>query len=235
VTVGTKATEQNGVMSMLRRTFLVAAASAIAWPSVGYCATSIRIWGLWARDPTPNRNGVNQLKGTLYFRVNSDRADRSLNTYGNGSAATSPERQCVELIKRYAAKLGFPGYAANLGSTDNGNSLPSLGDGYQVARRFATASDGGFAFVANGATALPKAGAVISIEEWIPGGHVGIICNHDAQEAQAGEIRIKIFEQNMPIDTWKEIRFTRRSGLWSGAMLNNGVYRNVIGWANPTG
>lgn len=178
---------------------------------------------------------MNQLKGTLYFRVNSDTADRSLNTYGNGAEATARDRQCVELIKRYAAKLGFAGYGGSLGSADNGNSLPSLGDGFQAASRFATASGGTFTYVANGASALPKAGAVLSIVEWIPGGHVGIICNHDPADAQDGSVNIKLFEQNMPIDTWKEITFTNRAGKWYGAMLNRGVYRDVVGWANPTG
>lgn len=220
---------------MHRRLFLVTIAALAGTASSGRAQTAFRIFGLWARDPTPNRNGVNQLKGTLNFRVNADTADRTLNAYGNGTAGTAPERQCVELIKRYAAKLGFVGYSADLGPGDDGNGLPSLGDGHQAARRFASASGRRFVYVANGAAALPKPGAVISIVEWIPGGHVGIICNHDPADAQDGTVNIKIVEQNMPINTWKEITFTRRNDRWHGAMLNRGVYRDVVGWANPTG
>jgi hypothetical protein len=219
---------------MNRRSILLGLTAALI-PSTSLAQATLRIWGLWARDPTPNRNGVNQLKGTLYFRVNNDTSDRSLNVYGNGLEATDPARQCVELIKRYAAKLRFSGYTASLGSGDNGNSLPSLGDGHQAASRFASASGGGFRYVANGASSLPKPGAVISIVEFIPGGHVGIICNHDAADAADGAVNIKIVEQNMPIDSWKEIRFTQRSGRWYGAMLNRGTYYDVVGWANPTG
>lgn len=220
---------------MLRRTFLAGVTVAALWPSAAFSSGPIRIWGLWARDPIPGRNGVNQLKGTLHYRVNSDSTDRALNAYGNGLDGSSSQRQCVELIKRYAAQLGFSGYGGSLGSNDNGNALPSVGDGYQAAQRFANASSGAFTFVANGASDLPKPGAVISIEQFIPGGHVGIVCNHDAAEAQSGALRIKIVEQNMPIDTWKEIRFSRTNGRWYGVMPNRGREPAVIGWANPTG
>lgn len=220
---------------MLKRDLLLGALAAAASPSLGVCQSRFRIWGLWTRDPTRNRNGVNQLKGTLHFRVNNDSVDRSLNAYGNGAATTSRDRQCVELIKRYAARLGFSGYSAELGAGDNGNGLPSLGDGHEAARRFARASDRRFVYIANGSPELPKPGAVISIVEWIPGGHVGIVCNHDPADARGGTVNIKIFEQNMPIDSWKEIRFTRRNDRWYGAMLNRGVDRDVVGWANPTG
>jgi hypothetical protein len=220
---------------MLRRTLLLAVASTLAVVPRAWGATPIRIWGLWTLDPTPGRNGINQHKGTLKFRVNNDTTDRTLNTYGNGTAATSSERQCVELIKRYAAKLGFVGYTAALGAADNGNNLPSLGDGYQAAGNFAGKSDGGFVYVANGSASLPKAGAVVSIAEFIPGGHVGIICNHDAPTSTTTTVSIKLFEQNMPIDTWKEIRFRKSGGKWFGQMSNKGTYYDVVGWANPTG
>lgn len=226
--------ERAAEKDMHRRRFILAGLATAVAPHTAWAQSTMRIWGLWANNPTPNRNGLNQLKGTLNFRVNNDTSDRTLRVYGSGTDANSP-RQCVELIKRYAGKLRFSGYTASLGAADDGNSLPSLGDGYQTANRFAAASGGGFTYVANGATALPKPGAVISIVQFIPGGHVGIICNHDTADAADGTVNIKIVEQNMPIDTWKEIRFTQRSGRWYGAMLNRGVYQDVVGWANPTG
>ncbi len=216
-----------------RQLILVGLATAFA-PHGALAQSTMRIWGLWANNPNANSNGLNQLKGTLNFRVNSDTSDRTLRVYGSGPGPDSP-RQCVELIKRYAGKLRFSGYTAALGEADNGNSLPSLGHGYQAANRFASASGGGFIYVANGAAAPPKPGAVISIVQFIPGGHVGIICNHDASDAADGTVGIKIVEQNMPINSWKEINFTRRSGRWYGTMRNNGVDHDVVGWANPTG
>jgi hypothetical protein len=221
---------------MLRRNFLLAGAAAACSPGAVLAASrSLHIWGLWTLDPTPGCNGLNQVKGTLHFRVGGDTVDRSLKTYGNGASTYAPERQCVELIKRYAGKLGLPGFAADLGPSDDGRGLPWLGDGYQAASTFAGISGGAFVYVANGALSLPKPGAVISIEEFIPGGHVGIVCNHDPGEAESGSLRIKIFEQNMPIDRWKEIQFVRQNGAWFGTMPNKGRAPTVIGWADPVG
>lgn len=222
---------------MNRRTFLLSGIAAVAaLPATAVAGAPMRISGVWFRGPYPNSNGLNQLKGTLYFRLNNDRSDRALNTYGAGTS-TNTSRQCVELIKRYAAKLGFTGYSASLGSGDNGNGLPSVGDGHQAAARFATASNGGFTFVSNGSSTLPKPGAVLSIVPWtgVSGGHVGILCNFDPPSSRTEVFYVKLFDQNMPIDQWKDIRFRKNAGRWYAEMLNNNIYRSATGWANPAG
>lgn len=219
---------------MLRRS-LLGALAALGSLSPALAATKIRIWGLWVVGPAaykPNDPGA--VKGTMYFRVNTDPYDRSLITYGNGTAASAPDRQCPELIKRYAAKLGFKGFTDSL-KADNGNKLPSLGDGHQAAKNFAAKSDGAFVFVPNGSAEMPKPGAVLSIVEFVKGGHVGILCNHSANSNQTSPFSVKLFDQNMPITSWKEVKFTKSNKKWSGKFTNNRKDYDVVGWANPTG
>lgn len=226
-------------LRMERRTFLATAlAFGVFRAEAAVTSTTMRISGISYRGPYDGGNTLNVLKGTLYFRLNSDRSDRSLNTYGNGTAATNPLRQCPELIKRYAAALGFTNYAGRVGQGDNGNGLPSLGaNAWEVAAQFATKSNGGFVFVANGASSLPKPGAVISFAGWatLTPGHVGIILDYSAPNSQATTVTLRLFDQNMPVNTWKEVRFQKRQNRWYGELLNNSVYRPASGWANPAG
>lgn len=170
-----------------------------------------------------------KIKGTASFKISGDKNARTLIAYGNGTGAGV--YQCVELIGRYGLALGLASFPKG--------KLPALGNGYQVAQKFATLSGGGFAFISNGATDLPKPGAVISIEDWKGsdgkwiGGHVGIVANYTAPTSKATTLTFSIFEQNMPTPTWKTITFTKSGTKWSGYMLNNSIKRSVVGWANP--
>ena len=200
-------------------------------------ATSvIKIVSFSAPAPTSGGNKLNAVKAKANFKVNSDTNSRSLIAYGNGAGSTG-SRQCVELIKRYAALLGFKDFANKVASGDNGAKLPALGDGKDAAKGFATKSNNGFAYVTNGGTGLPKAGAVISVAGWTtnPYGHVGIVIGYTAPNSTATTVSFKIFEQNMPLDSWKEITFKKSGGKWSGYMPNSGKNHAVVGWANPAG
>ena len=209
---------------MICRSILLAALFGLAAPFSAGANPPVGIRSLWALDPAPNGNGLNQVKGVLHYRINGETVDRTLISYGNGLDGQSLLHQCVELIKRYAASLGI--------STNSG-----FGDGQYVAQNFATRSSGAFSFVPNDAPNLPKPGAVLSVSGWdaLPEGHVGIIANHSDAEAASGMVKIKLFDQNMPVDSWKEITFRNVGGRWRGTMLNKGVERLVVGWANPSG
>jgi RHS Repeat len=207
------------VIRLIIKGILIAISLSIA----AYANPPLSIRNLWTLEPITGGNTLNQVKGTLRYRVNNETSDRTLISYGNGVDGKSMLHQCVELIKRYAAALGFPATA--------------LGDGKYVAANFAKLSSGAFVYVANGAPNLPKPGAVLSIDGWdaLPPGHVGIICNHSDTDAASGTVRIKLFDQNMPVDVWKEITFRNIGGKWFGVMVNKGVERPVVGWADPAG
>jgi hypothetical protein len=186
-----------------------------------------------------NNPPYNKLKGTMSFKVNNK--SRQLNAYWNTG---NRDRQCVELIGRYAWQLGFYEFASKaLTKDDFGKSFPALGNGVDVARNFARFSNGGFTYVYNGAKSLPKAGAVVSIEKAIasPYGHVGILCNHDEPSKNTTKILVKVFEQNMKTATWSEVEFVKqKDGTWSGKFYiggkaNGGKGYAVMGWANPNG
>lgn len=229
---------------MIRRSVVLGSLIAIATPTiVASAATSksaIKIISFSAPAPTSGRNALNKLKATAKIKVNKDTSYRYLNTYGSGTNSSNP-RQCVELIKRYAALLGFVNFAGKVDKTDKFIGNATLGNGNAAAKGFATASNGGFNFVSNGASSLPKPGSVISVEPWttsggtsIPG-HVGIVIDYAAPSASSTSISLKIFEQNMPLDYWKVVVFTKSGGKWSGTMPNSGKKPKVVGWANPAG
>lgn len=171
------------------------------------------------------------VKGTMTFTVNGSTTKRYLNSYGKAGPTS---RECPELIKRYAYLIGIP--VGTLGKGDNGNSLSSVGNGNQAAQKFASLPSSGFTYVANGSTALPKAGAVISIAGWTGNtpGHVGIAMPYAKPSSSATTVTISIFEQNMPISSWKTVTFTKsKSGTWTGQMRNGKNYPQTVGWANP--
>jgi hypothetical protein len=214
----------------------VGAFSVVCVVGADAATTGIKIASFSAPAPTKDRNKLNAVKGTATIKVNSETNPRYLVAYGSG---TDPYniRQCVELVKRYAAILGFKDFAGKVATGDNGSKLPTLGDGKDTAKGFAGKSNGGFTYVTNSAASLPKAGAVISIAGWTanPAGHVGIVIGYSAPSQTSTTVTFKIFEQNMPLDNWKEITFKKSNGKWSGYMPNKGSNYAVVGWANPTG
>lgn len=234
-----------GCQSLVRgknmiRTVASAAALALLVPSVAYAALAallpIGIATFSAPPPTAGRNGLNAVKGTATYRLYGQTTTKSLIAYGNGDG--TGVRQCVELVKRYATGLGFPNFVGKINSS-NISTGPALGNGYQVAGNFAYESKGSFVFIANGATTLPKPGAVLSISTWNSAagayGHVGIVINYTQPSSTATSATIQLFEQNMPIDSWKTVTFTKSSGRWYGTMRNTTFYPSVVGWANPAG
>jgi hypothetical protein len=48
-------------------------------------------------------------------------------------------------------------------------------------------------------------------------------------------VKIKLFDQNMPVNDWKEITFKKTGGRWYGTMSNKGLNHKVVGWADPAG
>jgi hypothetical protein len=230
-----------GEMEMRRRVFIVMALAAAVLPALNGVASATAVTRLLITGPFGKPSAAYTVKGTLYFRVTGDKSDRTLNTYWNGSVY-DPARQCPELIKRYARLLGFAGYGGVAISGDNGNKLPSLGNGDAVASRFATASKKGFTYYANGSAVLPKPGSVISISGRsradnvvrIDGGHVGILGDYPAPGTKT-TVTAKLFDQNMPIALWKDVRFEKRNGKWYGLWTNSSRDHDVIGWATPSG
>jgi hypothetical protein len=225
---------------MRRRGFLLGAASAAAIALFPSRAWALTISGLWVQGPFAQSTAY-AVKGKLYFRLSGDRSDRVLNTYWNGSTTKDSTRQCPELIKRYARLIGFAGYTGGTLTGDNGNKLPSLGDGDAVASRFASASGSGFKYYSNGSSTLPKTGSVISISGYsqdgvlrIDGGHVGILCNYTPPTSTTTSFSVLLFDQNFPVAVWKEIRFEKRSGKWYATWTNNLRLHNIIGWATPS-
>jgi hypothetical protein len=188
----------------------------------------------------PASGQVGSERGRLLIRT-SNGAVQPLIGYSNGPrdgfTDSSAPNQCTHLIVRYAGILG-------LGRIQ---STRDVGDGKDVARNFAAASDGRFRFIdgANG-TEAPVAGAVISIGNrsqdggsWTnnPYGHVGI-----AQRVEAtgpNRITVTLFDQNFPVPSgrWKQVIFTRAASRWTGTMSNTtsrGTQQLVVaGWANP--
>lgn len=202
-------------------------------PASAILAATLALTYVSFADPLNAGRQTNAIKGTMYFYVNGQQ--RSLVSYGNADQESGP-RQCVELVKRYAARLGFSGFGAAL-KNDLGTSLPYLGaTADQTAQLFAQASGRNFSFVNDGASDLPRAGAVVSISIMkgvLPHGHVGILGNH-ANPGTATSVSIKIFDQNMYNAQWKVVEFTKRAnGRWYGSMANNGTPVAVAGWANP--
>jgi hypothetical protein len=226
---------------MRRRTFLSAATAALIFPWGVSRAWATAVSGLWVKGPlfpkTPYR-----VKGTLYFRLSGDRSDRALNTYWNGDPVKDMTRQCPELIKRYAKLLGFRNFANVATPGDRFPDKPSLGNGDAVAGKFVSESGGGFKLWSNGSADLPKTGSVVSISGFsvdgikrIDGGHVGILCNYQAPGKYTTVVRVLLFDQNMPTDYWKEVRFEKSGGKWYGFWMNNGRDHKVVACATPTG
>lgn len=225
---------------MRRRTFVAATIAAVAIPMIvsGSWATGLSRVSITGPFGSPSQ--AYTVKGTLYFRIAGEKVDRSLNTYWN-KTVYDPARQCPELIKRYARLLGFSGYNVPI-TGDNGNKLPSLGNGDAAASRFATASAKGFVYHVNGSATLPKPGSVISISGRsradnvlrIDGGHVGILGHYTPPSTTAVAVSAKLFDQNMPIALWKDIRFHKKNGKWYGLWTNSGRDHDVVGWATPS-
>lgn len=227
-----------------RRAVVIGGSVAIACPSVALAASPIRVWALWLQHSRPLSSQLHRLRGTLHFRAGSDRSDRTLNAYGAGSNWRTTPRQCTELIKRYGYELRLPGFrGSNLSDRDLYSGSPAMGNGHEVARRFATVSNGAFTYFSNGARAVPRAGSVISIAPWSGNefGHVGILCNHSPREADSGQVRIILFDQNLSASSWGEIRFLRSgsgsNSRWYGSLRSSSgrAYYPVAGWATPAG
>jgi CHAP domain len=230
---------------MNRASGILGVAALLALPTLVLSASTevlpIKVVSFSAPAPTAGKNALNAKKSTASFKIGKETNYRTLVAYGNGtsaSMATNP-RQCVELTKRYAASLGFVKFVGGVNSKDLFTGSAVLGNGHQVARNFAKASNGGFSFVANGAAALPKPGAVVSIDTWKDAagayGHVGIVLNYTKPKSTATSVSVEIFEQNMPIDNWKTVTFTKVNGKWYGTMRNKTFTPSVVGWANPAG
>lgn len=204
---------------------ILAATATAAIPTPTMSITSVSISGA-----LPYNARSDHLKGTMSFRLNG--AQKNLNAYNN--ATTSSVRQCVELIRRYAATLGFAGYAGNVGTGDDASKLPSVGNGIDAAKKFATASGGKFIFVGNDTTALPKPGAVMSTPlSTLSAGHTAIFGSY-SNPGSATSVTIPVFEQNIPVNSFRSVVFTKqRNGVWHGTYYNEGVNNALVGWANP--
>lgn len=216
-----------------------AAASVLSLHSPAMAAAPIRVSGLWLRNSQPASSKLNDVRGTLAFRLNGEPSDRTLVAYGAGSDWVNTPRQCVELVKRYAARLKVRGFESGPGKGDLWleGVRPSMGHAKDFAKNVAAQSDGGLNYFRDGADALPRAGSIISFAAWRnnPYGHVGILCNHDAGDARTGLVKIKLFDQNMHRDRWAEVRFIRNGGRWWGKLLSSsGDYLPVAGWASPS-
>lgn len=178
----------------------------------------------------------NQIKGQI--EVNIDGTTRTLISYSNansngleGYTSDGLDRQCVELIQRYA------------GMFTGDDRITGLGDGKYVASNLPDATDGAFAYFANGSKSAPEVGSVISIN--LQGalaeyGHVGIA---QSVSVQGDTITVTLFDQNWPTNSlmaWKTVTFTRQAdGGWSGVMKQTTASGEVIsnavaGWANPS-
>lgn len=234
------AVESQAVVS--RRALLLGASGALICPSAAFAGSPVRIWGLWLEHSRPLSSQVNRLRGTFHFRAGRDRSDRTLNAYGAGSDWRNTSRQCTELVKRYGYELRLPGFrGSNLSDRDFYSGSPSLGNAHEVARRFATTSNGAFTFSSNGTRSLPNAGSVLSIAPWRGNefGHVGILCNYSANDARRGEVRIILFDQNLSANSWGEVRFLRSGSgsntRWFGSLrsADGRAYYPVSGWASP--
>ncbi|MEQ1819547.1 MAG: CHAP domain-containing protein [Terricaulis sp.] len=228
---------------MNRRHFLAAATigcGALFIPGVAEARTlAISDVSVSPAQPPTNSTGFGVQRGVLSFRVvgnpplTAANAWRGIESWGNGNG--SGQYQCVDLIKRYAQKLEFPGFEL----PRRFNELPSLGNGVDAAERFAGRSDSGFRYVRTSGAALPRLGAVISVRGW-PGvaeGHTGIV---QRVSSSASAATVTLFDQNFPSAQWKTLEFTRAGNLWSGVLVNvsssSGTTRNpVVGWADPTG
>jgi hypothetical protein len=229
-------------VKLSRRVVLAGGVAAFVCPSVALAASQVRVWGLWLEHPSPLSNGLDRLRGTLHFRTGRDRSDRTLNAYGSGANWRDTTRQCTELIKRYGYEMRLPRFSgSNLNDRDFYSGSPALGNAHQVAGRFATASNGAFIFSSNSARTLPNPGSVLSIAPWTGNafGHVGITCNYSSRDVRNGEVRIKLFDQNLSANSWGEVRFLLSgrgsNARWSGSFrsANGRAYYPVSGWASP--
>lgn len=232
-----------GQSTVTRRLVLFGGAAALVWPvSEAFAQAQLRIWGLWLDQSRPATNDLNRVRGTLRFRAGRDTSDRRLVAYGSGQNWRDTPRQCVELIKRYGYELRLPSFrGSNLNDRDFYNGSPTLGDAHEVAGRFATASNRAFTFAANGSTALPNPGSVISIAPFGSNqhGHVGILCNYSSSDVRSGEVRVKLFDQNYSANSWGEIRFLQSgrgsSARWYGSLRSTDgrAFYPATGWASP--
>jgi len=227
-------------MAMRRRTFLLGSISSLFVATASLAASLVGITGLWVEGPT-NNTRAGAVRGVIHFRVKGESWERKLTSYVNDRPrnGAAGKRECVELIKRYAANLGFPRFnKAKIGRGDDGNTLPSLGNGVDCAANFASRSEGNFRYYRNGQADLPKPGAVVSTKTWsgVPG-HVGILCNYDRPSSRTTRLRVKLFDQNMT-GSWKEVVFTKKNGIWRGEITVNasrGITIDLQGWADPRG
>jgi|GEM_PF-6463257 len=182
-----------------------------------------------------------QPRGTMSFRLPNlpeSQQWKGLEAYDNRGG--QGQFQCPELIIRYASKLGFIGFSELPTSPPS----PKLGDGYQVARHFASRSDGRFSQVRNAFASLPRIGSVISVLPWsnaYPGssGHVGIVFK--VTSCSTNRANVSIFDQNNELSTWKSIEFSRppydagRPTLarnWTGVFTNRGL-ASAVEWTEP--
>jgi hypothetical protein len=218
------------ITCLLRRSAFTVAATALA--SIASAATapmSITSVSIGAAIPY-NSKATTHPMGTMSFRQNG--TNKSLPAYYNLTAPFA--RQCVELTRRYAAVLGFAGFAGKIGANDDGSKLPSLGDGKYAAQNFAGVSGGTFIFVANDSTVLPKPGAVLSTPLTTVGaGHVMIVGSYP-NPGTASAVTIPVFEQNTSLTYFRTVAFAKqKNGRWRGTYYNMGVNNIVVGWANP--
>lgn len=186
-----------------------------------------------SRSPQPNKVTVyNEIKGQIEVTIGG--VLETLISYSNansdgreGYTSEGLNRQCVELIQRYA------------GMFSEENRITGLGNGKDVASNLPNKTSGAFEYSENGSSIeKPVIGSVISINltgDLAPYGHVGIV--QDVVEA-GNTITVRLFDQNWPTNiskSWKTVIFTKQphDGSWSGVMLNNGKKMDVVGWANP--
>lgn len=211
------------IAAVLLSGIILTGAATVALPSMKITNVSI---GSVTKDDARNKH----LKGTMTFKVNG--ASKSLNAYHN--LILPYARDCTELVMRYAATLGFAGYAGKVGANDDSSKLGRLGNGYEAAKKFAAASGGTFTYVTDYAAALPKPGAVLSTTLTTePLGHVMIVGDH-GDPGKATSISISVFEQNIPVDYFRTVVFTKqKNGTWHGTYYNKNVNNPIVGWANP--
>jgi len=185
---------------------------------------------------------------TIEYDRRTIQLEANFNGKNEGSTSDNVKYQCVELIRRYGEEI----------NAFDGSSELSLGDGRRNAENLALASDL-FEYVANGGEEPPFVGSVISISQTgeedfnektgEPYGHSGIV--QRILDTKTGDpieelnesiesFDVELFDQNFPrpvnegeVPKWKTVRFSKdNSGMWKGTMTNNGIPREVMGWAN---
>lgn len=208
--------------------------------TVGALAATSQTIAITRIDPRAYRDAskpapLNVSNGTLNFKTATKPGNTiySLVSYGTGNTY---QRDCTELVKRYAFYLGFYGPAPF--KNDTAEPLKDLGDGKSIAQGFAKLSNGLFVYYPSGSTVLPKAGSVISIDYFKGAttgqtitGHAGILDSYSVSNS-VNSFSVRLFDQNSPGD-YKNLTFTSFSGKWTATWPNGGKNIPIVGWASP--